>query len=249
MKYRHIEERLKEHFLSLATVEKLQRQIEYLVEYLAGLEQEREEVQASYEAVRSVGVARYATVDVQSPGRVSDPTQEAVLEHLRAVKEIDKTLWETRKELREKRQLLKELRLRGEDMGTALTLVRRDIRYALEQRYQPNGQSTTEIALHIPCDESTLREHMQNAMGEIEQYLGYLTGTPPAHEMSPNVPRRFPRRLRQSSRMIKTATSCGLQNPPTSLACPRAVRCSSRGRPLLVPVSCRQWAVSSFDMH
>ncbi len=193
VKYRHIEEMLREHFVGLATVEKLQRQIEFLVEYLAGLEQEREEVQASFDAVRSVGVARYVSVDVQSSGRVSDPTQEAVLDHLRAVKEIEKTLWETRKELREKRQVLKDLRLRGEDMGTALTMVRRDMRYALEQRYQPNGQSTTVIAMSIPCDESTLREHMQHALREIEQYLGYLTGAPrSAPEISPDFPRRHP---------------------------------------------------------
>jgi len=191
VKYRHIEEMLREHFVNLATVEKLQRQIEYLVEYLAGLEQEREEVQASFDTVRSVGVSRYVAADVQSVGRVSDPTQEAVLEHLRAVQEIDKTLWETRTELREKRQTLKDLRLRCEDMGTALTMVRREMRYALEQRYQPNGQSTTQIALSIPCDESTMREHLQHALGEIEHYLGYLTPRVDP-EMSPSFPRPHP---------------------------------------------------------
>ena len=173
MKYRHIEEMLREHFLNLATVEELQRQIEYLAEYLAGLENEREQMQESFEMVRSVGVAVYVPVEARGAGRVSDPTQEAVFDHLRAAKEIERTLWETRKELREKRQTVKNLRMRCEDVGTALALVRRDIRYAIEQHYQPNGPSITEIALQIPRDESTLREHIHNALREIEQYLGH----------------------------------------------------------------------------
>ncbi len=193
VKNRHIEEILREHFLNRATVEKLKRQIEYLVEYLGGLEHEHEQVLASFKMVRSTGVAVYAPVEGHGAGHTSDPTHEAMMDHLRAVKEIEKTQWETRKELREKRQAVKDLRLRGEDVGTALSMVRPDIRFALEQRYQPSGLSISEIALSIPRDESTLREHMNNALREIEQYLGYLTGVPRiSPEISPKIPRMLP---------------------------------------------------------